>query len=72
MPTIFRTSLVLAFALSITLLAACGGEAEDSPAAGASASDGCTERDGAWFGRRSDGTGIISQTQEECEKRLDE
>ena len=70
MPMIFRTCLVLV--LSIMLLAACGGEAEDSSAAGASASAGCTERDGAWFGRRADGTGIISQTQEACEKRLDE
>ena len=68
MPMIFRTSLV--FVLSIILLAACGGEAEDSSAAEASAE--CTERDGAWFGRRADGTGIISQTQEACEKRLDE
>ena len=68
MPMIFRTSLV--FVLSIILLGACGGEAGDSSAAGASA--GCTERDGAWFGRRADGTGIISQTQEACEKRLDE
>ena len=70
MPMIFRTSLVLA--LSIILLGACGGEAEESSSAGASASAGCTERDGAWFGRRADGTGIISQTQEACEKRLDE
>ena len=70
MPMIFRTSLVLA--LSIILLGACGGEAEDSSAAGPSASAECTERDGAWFGRRADGTGIISQTQEACEKRLDE
>ena len=70
MPMIFRTSVV--FVLSIILLGACGGEAEDSSAAGASASAGCTERDGAWFGRRADGTGIISQTQDECEKRLDE
>lgn len=68
MPMIFRTSLV--FVLSIILLGACGGEADDSPTAGASA--GCTERDGAWFGRRADGTRIMSQTREACEKRLSE
>jgi hypothetical protein len=26
----------------------------------------------AWFGRRADGTGIISQTRDACEKRLAE
>lgn len=67
MPMIFRTSLVV---LSIILIGGCGGEAENNPAAEASAE--CTERDGAWFGRRADGTGIISQTQEACEKRLSE
>lgn len=68
MPMIFRTSLVFVF--SIMLLGACGGEPGDSSAAGASAE--CTERDGAWFGRRADGTGIISQTRDACEQRIAE
>ena len=68
MPMIFRTCLVFIF--TIMLLGACGGEAGDSSAAGASATAECTERDGAWFGRRTDGTGIISQTRDACEKRL--
>ncbi|MDT0617094.1 hypothetical protein RM531_01260 [Salinisphaera sp. P385] len=67
----FRVSAVLA--LSVMLLLGCGGDpvtesAGDSPLA--EASSGCTERDGAWFGRSADGAFISSQTQEACEERL--
>lgn len=68
MPTILRTSLVLV--LSATLLGACGGDTDDSPVA--KASEGCTERDGAWFGKRADGAMITSQTRDACEERIRE
>lgn len=66
MSMIFRTSLVLA--LSAVLLGACGGETDDNGSA--TASSGCTERDGAWFGRNADGAMITSQTREACEERI--
>lgn len=68
MTLVLRTSVILA--LSATLLAACGGNSDDS--ASATASAGCTERDGAWFGRRADGAMITSQTQAACEERIGE
>ncbi len=71
MPMRLHVSAVLA--LSMTLLLGCGGDpvtesANDSPPA--QASSGCTERDGAWFGRSADGAFISSQTREACEARL--
>lgn len=71
MPMTAPASLVCA--LSAILLVGCGS---DSPANsandGASTSEnrGCTERDGAWFGRSEGGAMITSQTQEACEERL--
>lgn len=71
MPMRFRVSAVLA--LSMMLLLGCGGDpvtesANDGPSG--EASSGCTERDGAWFGRSADGDFISSQTREACEERL--
>lgn len=58
-------------ALSATLLLGCGGASEpDSEAASTQASAGCTERDGAWFGRSESGAMITSQTRAACEERL--
>lgn len=71
MPTTARASLV--FALTALLLAGCGGDSStDSPDDGATATEnrGCTERDGAWFGRSESGAMITSQTREACEERL--
>lgn len=71
MPIISRASTVLT--LSVMLLLGCGGDpatesVDKSPSA--EASSGCTERDGAWFGRSADGAFISSQTQAACEERL--
>jgi hypothetical protein len=71
MPMKYRTSV--AIVVSSLLLLGCGGDSGAEPDNGestAEAESGCTERDGAWFGRLEDGTGIISQTQEACEERL--
>lgn len=57
-----------ALALSAMLLVGCGGSGSEGASAGAS--KGCTERDGAWFGRSADGAIISSQTKEACEERL--
>jgi hypothetical protein len=70
MPIKTRTSVVIA--VSALFLVGCGdsSEAGSGTESTAEASKGCTERDGAWFGRLEDGTGIISQTRKACEERL--
>lgn len=71
MPMRLHVSAVLT--LSMMILLGCGGDsatesADDGPST--KASSGCTERDGAWFGRSADGAFISSQTREACEARL--
>jgi len=67
------TRASVALAVSALLLLGCGGESEEKSESAGSAGEaakGCTERDGAWFGRLDDRTRIISQTREACEERL--
>lgn len=71
MPTTARATLL--FALTALLLAGCGGNSStDSADDGATTTknSGCTERDGAWFGRSESGAMITSQTRAACEERL--
>lgn len=69
----FRAGVALF--LSAMLLSGC---AEDSSSKAvdevpsAEATSGCTEHDGAWFGRSADGAVITSQTREACEERVGE
>jgi hypothetical protein len=71
MPNTTRVSVLIA--VSAMLLFGCGGDSGAESGNGMSANEakkGCTERDGAWFGRLDDGKRIISQTREACEERL--
>ncbi len=60
----------LSLALSAMLLLACGGDSDVARDEPAEMALGCSERDGAWFGRSEGGAMIMSQTQEACEERL--
>jgi hypothetical protein len=67
-----KTPASVLLALSAMLLIGCGGDSGSEAAdegASAQAKSGCTERDGAWFGRTADGAMITSQTREACEER---
>lgn len=67
----YRAPFLLA--LSVSLLAGCGGDSTPEDAATPkAASSGCTERDGGWFGRTESGSMIVSQTQAACEDRLND
>lgn len=70
MPMTLRAGAVLL--LSALFLAGCGGSGSETGDSGPSseASSGCTERDGAWFGRTQDGAMITTQTREACEERV--
>ena len=71
MLTSTRASLVLA--VSSVLLLGCSDDAgpvSTDDRAEPTEYRECTERDNAWFGRRSDGTMISSQTREACEQAL--
>lgn len=67
------THASVVIAVSTLLLLGCGSDSGAEPDNGGSTdkvTKGCTERDGAWFGRTADGVMITSQTQEACEERL--
>lgn len=70
-----KTYASVVIAVSAMFLFGCGDNSGAGSGNGWPAgenSKGCTERDGAWFGRSEDGAMISSQTQEACEEQLGE